>query len=437
MWARIKSTLRNLIHKERVDAELEDEIRTYIEAATEEKVIAGCTLEDARRYALAECGGMEQVKQAVRDQRAGSTAESVFQDLRYGLRQLRRDPAFTWTAVITLALGIGATTAIFSAVYALLIRPLPYPGSNRLVEISEAHPKRGIFDGPLLSADFVAAQSSLRSFKSLAGFVDRGDTNLTGTGDPIRVKVVGITSNFLSELHVIPEKGRAFLNTEDRRGGPAVVILSHRLWQSKFDGDAAVIGRSIALNGKASTVVGVLPAHFIFPDSALEPDLYIPTHFDSETTLGPKSRVYMVRVIGRLCDGVSLQQAETELEMFAENRAKGYPPELVQWMEGRTILPEPLHHYLTGDDRKPLLILLACVGAVLLIACANVANLQLARSVSRQHEMAVRGALGVESQQVVLIERSSADGRRRSETTMGSMPVVLMQPGVELLAALV
>ncbi len=333
------------------------------------------------------------MKQAVRDQRAATAVASVFQDIRYGLRQLRRNPAWSLTAILTLALGIGATTSIFSAVCALLLRPLPWPGADRLMFIYQ-QTKYGEMDA-LLNQDFFAAQPALKSFESVAAYLGPGDENLTGVGAPIRVSAMRVTANFFPTLHVAPALGRNFLSSEDRRGGPPVVILSHRLWRSRFNSDSSIIGRTIALAGKAQTVVGVLPAHFVFPDPAAEPDLYVPDDLDTDTHLESTNiSIVMVLTIARLRDGVTLPQAQADLNLFEKNRVKGYGPFFVNWAQGRRIIAEPLQRYLTGDDREPLLILLACVAAVLLIACVNVANLQLAHTVTREPEMALRGALG-------------------------------------------
>jgi predicted permease len=393
MWSHIKAVFRNLLHTQQVDTELNDEIASYVDAVTEEKIAAGFAPEEARRRALAECGGTEHVKQAVRNGRAGALAESVSQDIRFGVRQLRRNPAFAWTSILTLALGIGATTSIFSAVYGLLLRPLTYPGSDRLMFICQ-HTKYDDMSA-LINQDFVAAQSALRSFESVAGYLGPEDENLTGVDSPVRVSAMRVTANFFPTLRVTPVLGRNFLSSEDRKDGPAVVILSQRLWQSRLNSDPAIIGRTITLAGKVQTVVGVLPAPFIFPDPAVEPDLYVPAGIDNETSLQTTNiTIYTVLSIARLRDGVSLPQAQAELNLFEKNRVKGYGPFFVNWAEGRKILALPLQRYLSGDDRTPLLILLACVAAVLLIACVNVANLQLARTVTREPEMALRGALG-------------------------------------------
>jgi len=336
---------------------------------------------------------MEQVKQSVRNSRAGTLAESIGQDIRFGIRQLRRNPAYSLAAIVTLALGIGATTAIFSAVYALLLRPLPYPGSDRLMFIYQ-HTKYDDM-AALLNQDFSAAQPALKSYESVAGYLDSEDENLNGAGAPVRVSAMRVTASFFPTLRVTPALGRNFLSSEDRKGGPAVVILSHRLWQSRFNSDPSIVGRTIMLAGKAQTVVGVLPARFVFPDPSAESDLYIPTAMDTDTSLATTNvSVWMVPTIARLRDGVTLPQAQAELNLFEQNRVKTYGPFFVNWAQGRKFIVQPLQRIFTGDDREPLLILLACVVAVLLIACANVASLQLARTVTREPEMALRGALG-------------------------------------------
>ena len=215
MWSHIKAGFRNLLHTQLVESELDEEIASYVAAATEENIAAGLAPQEARRRALAECGGTEHVKQAVRNGRTGALAESLRQDFRFGIRQLRRNPAFAWTVILTLALGIGATTAIFSAVYGLLLRPLTYPGSDRLMFIYQ-HTKNDDMSA-LLNQDFVAAQSALRSFESVAGYLGPEDENLTGVDAPMRVSAMRVTANFFPTLRVTPVLGRNFLSSEDRK----------------------------------------------------------------------------------------------------------------------------------------------------------------------------------------------------------------------------
>jgi hypothetical protein len=286
--SRIRSVLQNIFRKRQFESQLDEEVRAYVDTVADERIAAGMSVAEARRSALAEFGGIEQVKQAVRELRIGTGVELLWQDARYGVRQLRRNRGFTVAAVITLGLGIGATTAIFSAVYSLLLRPLPYRDSNQLMYVSSAWPKTHVQGATLPSPEFVAARSETKSFEQFAGYIF-GDDNLTGAGDPVRVTRAGVTANFFNTLGVAPQLGRNFLHDEDRSGGPLVILLSNRLWRDQFNADPEIVGKAVTLNGTQHVVVGVLPQHFSFPDLQVEPDYYVPVALERDTTLSVTS----------------------------------------------------------------------------------------------------------------------------------------------------
>jgi predicted permease len=398
LWLRANNILRNWFSKRQVELDLNDEVRAYVDLLAEEKTAAGMSAQAAHRAAMVELGGIEQVKQAVREDRAGTGLELLWMDIRYGFRQLRRNPGFTFTAVVTLGVGIGATAAIFSAVYSLLLRPLPYPDSQQLMYLSYVAPSGG--SNEIASPDFVAAQSSSKTFQQLAAY-GYGVGNLTGAGEPIRVTRIRLTANFLPMLDVHPQLGRTFVAEDDQPGGPPVILLSDHLWRAQFNADPSVIGKTVAVDDKTQTVIGVLPQHFSFPDPALEPDVYAPGGLDHDTNLAIDKPVFGMHVIGRLGAGVTTVQAQSEMQAFFMARAKGYPAAFGNFGKDRHMVVEALQRHMTGDDRKPMYILLVCVLAVLLIACANVANLQLARAAARQYETALRGALGASRMRLI------------------------------------
>jgi len=414
--------LRRLAGRRRAERELDEEIRAHLELEIQENVERGMSPEEARSAALRAFGSVALAKEESRMAWGLGSVETLWQDLKFGARVLRRSPGFTAAAVLSLALGVGANSTVFTFLNAVVLRPLPYPDPERLVVIRE----RPLASGDTVSVhpfNFLEWRDRARSFEALALTQSIPVNTMTPDGAE-QIHGLWLTSELFRVFGVAPAAGREFAAEETVAGGPSVVILGHGFWQRRFAADPGVVGQTVVLNDKAQTVVGVMPSNFRV--ASLEPDVYLPMPLDRANPQSIGSRSFVC--YGRLKPGVGVAAAQAEMSVIAGQLASQYPLD-----KGYGAAVFGLHQYLVKESRPILLLLLGVVGAVLLIACANQAGLLLTRGVGRRSELAVRAALGASRPR--LVRQLVAESLLLS-TIGGAAGLLLGHWGTQLLLAL-
>ncbi len=407
--------LRSLFGARAADAALDEEIRFHLEQLVAEKRAAGLPEPEARAAAAREFGGVLQVEEECRDARGLRALARLPQHVAYGWRLLRRAPGFAAAAALTIALGVGATTAMFSVVYGVLLRPLPFGDPDRLVVLWTRAPRLGLARAMVGAANARDWREQNRVFEDIALVRTIGNFNLVGQGEPVRLLGARVTANLFPVLRVSPLLGRTFTPDENEDGNHRVVLLSHGLWQRRFGGDPSVVGRRISLSGVPHTVVGVMGPSFRYPSREFE--LWVPLTINPEDY---QSRMnYGFRGVARLRDGVTLRAAQADMDVISARLAAQYPQTNAQI--GAEVLP--MHEDTVGAVRRPLYVLLGASVAMLLIAAANLANLLLSRALTRARELAVRASLG------------ASRGRLLAQSVLELVPLLALGGVLGLLAA--
>jgi len=383
LFVKIRSFFRNLFLSRRADVDLDQEVHSHLEMLTEENIHAGMPPRDAERAARIELGGIEQVKEQVREKRIGNWLQSVISDCRYGLRQLRNNPSFTAVAVLTLALGIGATTAIFSVVYGVLLRPLPYTDANRIMAVFEVNSDG--WPSRLADPNFDDFRDQNRSFQAFAKYVD--DTaSVSGASQATRTSIAGVSPDFLKVFGVQPILGRDFSPSDAKKGAGPTVLVSYGYWRQQLGSPGDLSQSHLKIDGAVFSVIGVLPAGFRFPADV---ELWLPSDLGGEN---PSRMSHNYMAVGRLRDGVSVEQANRDISAIARRIHDTSSEQSDYLLKDGTVIP--LQDTITGKARPALFALLGAVGFLLLVACANVANLLLAQASVRERELAIRSSLG-------------------------------------------